>query len=867
MSPGTDLAQREPELQQLAGAVERAASGSGAFVLVRGPAGIGKSSLLREFMSGLGDRAHLMFGVCDDMTSPRPFEAFWEMADQEPRLLPALEGNDPRAVFDVLMELLGRKLLPTVVVIDDVHWADQATLDVLLRVGRRVDRTNGLVVVAFRDEDTPLEHPLRRVIADVPPESIVRIAPEPLGREWIARVAGEDRADDVMLLTGGNPLLVTEMIRAGFEVPASISDMMLARLAKLSRNARSIVELVSVLPGGCTLELADKCVEFSQVELEEAEASGLVSLTRHEFAFRHELLRRATERTLPASVKIDLHRRVLRELAAMGADPSILVHHALEAGDSDALVAHGPEAARRATAAGSGREAAVHYRALERHLDRFRPDERATLLEEWSGVEDDMGSTARAFELLLKAVEMYDKLGDELSAALAKRATIFFLWATKQNEEALRVASDLVSELKRVGGSNEQIAMALADKALVNSLADMPEVAAEATARVRPLTSPGSEALVIAHAIDAWNEEEPDSVMPAAEQALRDAVGAGSVRAQAIAHTVLAITCPLVHPSRRGDVIDSAIEFAEQHGLENRRAFFLLASAECELLAGNLTNAEDVGHEIAAVWSDLDINLSLAAVQIIALSQVRRGSPLSAKSVETLFAIPDRLPPVNYGAESVLAEAHWLDESSPIDLDSARREYTYYDEYYRNHGRLDLEPNISASLFYWLWKLHVLSDVPDWLLLPYRMQIAGDWEGAAEAWAYWERPYEKALALADGDVPARLAALQILDGMGAVPLATRIRRELRREGIKNVPLGPRPSTRERVANLTTRQSEVLDLMAQGLTNAEIADRLFISSRTAEHHVAAVLSKLNASSRDDAVAIARGLGAVSGSPTS
>jgi DNA-binding CsgD family transcriptional regulator len=254
-------------------------------------------------------------------------------------------------------------------------------------------------------------------------------------------------------------------------------------------------------------------------------------------------------------------------------------------------------------------------------------------------------------------------------------------------------------------------------------------------------------------------------------------------------------------------------------------------------------------------------------VQIIALSQVRRGSPLSAKSVETLFAIPDRLPPVNYGAESVLAEAHWLDESSPIDLDSARREYTYYDEYYRNHGRLDLEPNISASLFYWLWKLHVLSDVPDWLLLPYRMQIAGDWEGAAEAWAYWERPYEKALALADGDVPARLAALQILDGMGAVPLATRIRRELRREGIKNVPLGPRPSTRERVANLTTRQSEVLDLMAQGLTNAEIADRLFISSRTAEHHVAAVLSKLNASSRDDAVAIARGLGAVSGSPTS
>jgi len=155
-----------------------------------------------------------------------------------------LESNDPRAVFEVVMELLGRRSLPTVVVIDDVHWADQATLDLLLRVGRRIDRSHGLVVVSFRDEDTPSEHPLRRVIGDVPPQSMVRVAPEPLSRESIALLAGEDRADEVLLLTGGNPLLVTEMISAGIGVPASISDMTLARLAKLSPNARSIVELV-----------------------------------------------------------------------------------------------------------------------------------------------------------------------------------------------------------------------------------------------------------------------------------------------------------------------------------------------------------------------------------------------------------------------------------------------------------------------------------------------------------------------------------------------------------------------------------------------------------------------------------------------
>jgi DNA-binding CsgD family transcriptional regulator len=218
------------------------------------------------------------------------------------------------------------------------------------------------------------------------------------------------------------------------------------------------------------------------------------------------------------------------------------------------------------------------------------------------------------------------------------------------------------------------------------------------------------------------------------------------------------------------------------------------------------------------------------------------------------------VPPINYGVESALGEAHWLDESLPFDPASALQEYRYYDDWYQRHGRWGSFPE-SGSIFFWLWKLGILSEVPDWLPPAYRLQVEGDWRGAADIWAYWERPYEQAVALAEGDVPARLAALQILDGIGANGLSNRIRRDLRRDGVRNIPLGPRLSTRERVANLTTRQAEVLDLMAQGLANAEIADRLFISSRTAEHHVAAVLSKLNASSRDQAVDIAREIGAL------
>jgi DNA-binding CsgD family transcriptional regulator len=572
-------------------------------------------------------------------------------------------------------------------------------------------------------------------------------------------------------------------------------------------------------------------------------------------------MRRAAEGALPISLRIDLHSRVLAELEKREADAAVLVHHALEAGDPDALVRYAPDAARRATAAESRREAATHFRALEPYLDRLQPRDRAQLLEEWSGVESDLGNTARAFDLIRKAIGTYEEIGDRMAKALARQKTILFLRAIKRDEEARRVAAEVVSDLEQIGGSTDRLASAVADQAFINVLTDHVDEASEIVARARELATPGSEVDAVTLAIEVWMEADLDTARAKGEHALRAAAEAGSMRALNMTYGGLVVLSAQALPPLCDDVIDQAISFAEEHGLEQRRAFFLMARADCELSIGHLTRAEDIGHEVAALWSDLDINLALWAMRVIALAQVRSGSPMAAASMQRLFDIPDRLPPTMYGAESALAEAHWLDQRSPLDLDSARTELAYYDDYYRHYGRLDLEPALSASLFFWLWKLGHVSERPDWLPPVYVMQVEGDWKGAAQTWAEWGCPYGQALALAEGDVEARLTALEILDGMGAIPLATRIRRELRRAGVTNIPLGPRPSTRDRAANLTARQSEVLHLLAEGLTNVEIADRLFISPRTAEHHVAAVLSKLKASSRGQAVDIARALGAI------
>jgi DNA-binding CsgD family transcriptional regulator len=132
---------------------------------------------------------------------------------------------------------------------------------------------------------------------------------------------------------------------------------------------------------------------------------------------------------------------------------------------------------------------------------------------------------------------------------------------------------------------------------------------------------------------------------------------------------------------------------------------------------------------------------------------------------------------------------------------------------------------------------------------PYGLLTQGRWRDAADYWRYC--PYERAMALAEGPDPAaRLAALAELDALGAVPLARIVRRRLRDQGVA-APRGPAQTTRANPAGLTSRQLEVLELLAEGLSDAEIAGRLVLSVRTASNHVAAVLDKLGVHTRAEA----------------
>jgi DNA-binding CsgD family transcriptional regulator len=162
---------------------------------------------------------------------------------------------------------------------------------------------------------------------------------------------------------------------------------------------------------------------------------------------------------------------------------------------------------------------------------------------------------------------------------------------------------------------------------------------------------------------------------------------------------------------------------------------------------------------------------------------------------------------------------------------------------------------LQGEFAFWLWRAGGPPQTHKGIADPYAFHMSGHWRAAAEAWNEIGCPYEQALALADGDEPAKLAALEIFERLGAGPAKEMLSQTLRANGVRGIRRGPRPSTKENPYGLTKRELEILTLMAQGLANSQISQRLFISSRTVDHHVSAIFAKLEVHSRSEAVAVA------------
>ena len=852
-----ELLEREQCLADLTAWLAGALQHGGCTVLVTGEAGIGKTALLQEFAKRQGS-VRVLWGACDALLTPRPLAPLQDIARQtQGRLLASISAAArPDAILTAVLDELEH--MKALVVFEDIHWADEATLDLLKYLGRRIQRTRAMLAATYRDEELGPRHPLRLVIGELPRASTHRLSLAPLSEDAVSQLARQARrpARGLYRITGGNPFFVTELLAGSAgTVPATVRDAVLARVARLSPPARQIAELACVIPGRTEAWLLEPIVGSDASALEDCLSVGMVQHEDCSLAFRHELARRALEDSLSQPRRQQLHASVVEVLATRAEiSAARLAHHADGARTGAKVLVYAPLAAHEAAALGAHREAVAHYHSALRYADDLAPAERAGLLEKLSYECYLTGENERAFVAQRAALEIWRAEGTRLKEGDALRSLSRLSWFIGNQAEADEYSDNAIATLASLPPSPE-LATAYCNRADLAMEAHEVETAIESAQRAIALAEGWANTEILCDALKTLGTVRlivgDTAGWTDLNRVLQLALAAGLQEQVGSAYTDLAAMAVSRRQYEQASVyMQAGLAYCEERDLEFVLPYILAYRARMRFEQGDWNAAsEDV--EAVLQHPRTAIITRIPALRTLAHLRVRRGDPDASGAAEQARTLAGPTPVLQRAGMLcvVRAEAAWL----AGDREGVVREVWPVYELARRRR----DPRMNGELAAWLWRVGALREIPADIAEPYAQEICGDWRGAASAWKILGCPYEYASLLAwHGTEAEQREALAILDNLGAAPAAQSLRRQMRRRGVRRIPRGVRTSTRLNPFGLTRRESEILTLLAEGLRNTTIAKRLFVSTKTVEHHISAILTKLHVASRTEAVALAR-----------
>jgi DNA-binding CsgD family transcriptional regulator len=643
------------------------------------------------------------------------------------------------------------------------------------------------------------------------------------------------------------------------EVPASARDAVLARAAGLGADARQLLEVAALTGARVEAGLLEATAGCPPAAVDELLACGLLAADGGRLRFRHEIARLAVEQAIPARRRAAIHGQLLTALRSSGSqDEAQMAFHAEEADDVAAVLRYAPAAARRAAALASHREAVAQLERALRFAAGAKPVTVAGLYDELAAELTLLDRAEEAGEACKHALELWRAAGDRLREGDTTRRLSCSLWHLCRGEESHAAAAAAVALLEPLGPGAE-LARALTELASRSMVLGRHEAAIENARRARSIAEHAGAPEVISNAL---NTEGVSSALLGREwtglmdRALRIALDEGLQAEAGRAYSnYYATHCSQRQFAAAEQLFADGIAYCDDHDITTYGTF--LRSERTGMLekTGRWDEALALCQDILDRAAPAPVTRLCPATRAGTL-MARRGEATAWEYLDQAMADADRTgePQSIVPVRLARAEAYWLEGRAADAVTEAER---------ADEAADTDDAWTYGAVAAWLRRTGSSRRPRGELAEPYRQQLSGHWEKAAQLWTDLNCPYEAALVRLDAAEEGALReALSTFTELGASAVARLTRQRLRALGARSIPAGPRSATRGDPLGLTRREREVLGEICAGQTNAAIAAKLFISAKTVDHHVSAVLAKLGAPNRNAAAAQAAKLGLLS-----
>ena len=854
-----ELIERDEYLIQLQKQFEKTQAGEGHCIFVSGEAGIGKTTLIKAFCKELTKESRIYHGTCDALFTPRPLAPLYDIAMQFPVDLQPHNWDiaDRTGLFSLFFHELRFQKETCVIVFEDIHWADEATLDFIKFLARRISQLKCLFILTYRDYEIHTRHPLRNVLGQLNPDSFIRIQLKPLSRQAVERLATEKgyNGEDVYSITGGNPFYVSEILASYSQgVPDNIKDSILSVYNRLDEKTKQVWEILSVSPTGFRIEYLEKMEPLYAAVIERGLELKILILEQDRLFFKHELYRRTIEVSLSPFVRVALNKKILdllKDSFVQNHEIEQIIHHAKNANEYDLVVQYAPAAARLAVLAGAHIEASRLYLSA---IEYYQGHDQDILIEMYESYAYECYLTNQIKEAIIytgKSLTLWNKRNEKEKIGNSMRFLSRLWWFDGNRKKAESFGAQAIEVLDTQPSSRAR-AMAYSNMSQLMMLSDQPEECIFWGEKAIAMAKELSDDEILCHALNNVGdvqiriESSKQQGILLLQQSLEIALKNSYHEHVARAYTNLGHNGLLIkNYDFARKYLDEGIQYCEERNLDSWTTYMLSSRARLYLDTGNWNEAYRIADNLNKNADQSGV-VKIGVLLILATVKMRRAEDgalaflleAKAKALETMEL--QRIIP----AVVALLEYEWLTGQSIIEQETLGRTITM----------IEKMGNVYENSLFAFWMQQVRKQK-----IPLREEYAAydlhNEVTAREAAVFWQKsgcPYEQALALFEGNEDDKRKAITLVQQLGADAVFEKLKSEMRNSGIKSIPRGIRKTTRSNEALLTSRELEILQLIKENLQNKEIAAKLFISAKTVDHHISSILFKLDVNTRVKAV---------------